>query len=217
MSEEEIAQVVIEYLQELGWEIYQEIQFGNVLGRVADIVAVRDDEVWVIEVKRSFGIAVLEQAWLWEVPMRSVAVLKTKQRPRTWLKLAKDFYKVGILEVDWKNNKAVREVMPPPILTFHWKSAIEKVKKLTELHKTFAKAGTNKGNHLTSYKMTMLKVKEFVSENEGCTVKEIVDDLGYMHYANVQSAKQNILSGLNDFEDWCRIDSTISPARLYLT
>ena len=128
----------------------------------------------------------------------------------------RNFYKVGILEVHL-SSRVVREILPPPVLALHREFAIAEVKKLTELHKTFAKAGTNKGNHLTSYKISIMKVKEFVTENEGCTIKDVVDDLGYMHYANIQSARSSILSCLNSsFEDWCRVDLTTSPARLYL-
>jgi len=41
-SEVELAEIIIQYLKELGWEIYQEVQIAS-FGNTADIVAVKNN------------------------------------------------------------------------------------------------------------------------------------------------------------------------------
>ncbi|MEW6614016.1 MAG: MmcB family DNA repair protein [Thermodesulfobacteriota bacterium] len=73
MSEVEIAKVVIGWLQDLRWEVYQEVQIGA-CGPIADIVAVQDKLLWIIEVKRSLGLSVIGQALHWKTFCHYVSV-----------------------------------------------------------------------------------------------------------------------------------------------
>jgi len=150
------------------------------------------------------------------VPLRSIAVLGTRSRPVTWKMVARDYYKVGILEVEiFETRSYCTEIVKPPEGEGFYRVK-EYIKQLTELHKTFALAGSSKGGHLTDYKLSMIEVKEFVSNNPGCTVREVVDELGALHYAHENSAKANLISTLEFVEDWCTVDRSTRPPRLFM-
>ncbi len=211
-SETGIAEPVIDWLEGNGWDVYQEVQFYS-YSKVADIVAKKGDDLWIVECKRSYRLSVLDQASYWTVTRRSVAVASTmRARPRSWLKVAKEFYKVGVLEIDLR----VSERLEAPYLEQFKNFQPDYIKRLSELHKTFAKAGSKGGAHLTNYKVSILSVKEFIKENPGCTTSEIVEALGPLHYAHVKSAKNNLREALVSFEKrWC--ESWTDPKNAFVT
>ena len=75
-SEVKLAEKVIEYLQDLKWEVYQEV---TIHGQIADIVAIQNGLIWIIECKKSLSLDVIAQAehWTHYANYVSVAVPKT--------------------------------------------------------------------------------------------------------------------------------------------
>src|SRR5687767_1484846 len=59
VTEQQVGAVVVAWLEALGADVYQEVECA---GGVADVVARRGAELWVVEVKTSFSIALLFQA-----------------------------------------------------------------------------------------------------------------------------------------------------------
>lgn len=209
LSETELAAKVVAWLDEQHWDVYQEVQFSR-QGGVADIVAVRGSVMWIIETKTSYSFAVLEQASRWMVHLRSVAVPMTKT-PRDY-RVAELYYRVGVLEVsEW----SVIEMRQPPVM-YRKNNLVKRYKsELTELHKTFALAGSQSGHHLTPYKKTMIDVRQVIERNQGCTVQFLYQQLGRAHYANKSSFVGNLLKALEDFEPWCKIDKSEKPYKLF--
>lgn len=215
MKETELAEKVISWLSEQNWNIYQEVQFSH-LGGIADIVAERQGVLWIVETKTALSIEVLNQASAWPVHYRSVAVpgLLSKSAKRDY-RVAKVYYGVGVIEVG-KND--VYEALKPPLYLRHHKTAKRLLAQLTELHKTFAKAGSKGGAHLTPYKMTMMEIRRTIEKYPGCTVDELFEMNGRMHYANKSSFKGNILKCLDEFEkEWCKIEKDAKPFRFYIS
>jgi len=58
MKETDLAERVINWLEDQHWEIYQEVQFRG-YGGIADIVAVRAGYLWIIECKTSMTFTLL--------------------------------------------------------------------------------------------------------------------------------------------------------------
>ncbi len=96
------------YLERLGYTVYPEIE-PRTGGPRADIVAVKDDQVLIVEMKTSFGLAVMEQADHWAsgghahqtyiaVPWRDV------WQVAPIAKRALEQVGVGILRVDLRSN-----------------------------------------------------------------------------------------------------------------
>lgn len=215
MKEVELAEVVIEWFKKQKWEIYQEVQFSRYsTGSIADIVAVREGKLWIVETKTSLSLEVMEQAWKWRAHYRSIAVPKARNhRDRTFAyMLARRYLNIGVLEIRNKNRyydiSRVITVVKAPYMEDHDKASQKKIAMLTELHKTFSKAGSTSGGHLTSYKMTMMEIRKFIEKNPGCTLKDIVKHVGKAHYSSVNSAKNNLRKALAFWEDWCRVDTS---------
>ena len=214
MKETELAEQVIEWLRYQNWNIYQEVQFRGI-GGIADIVAERHGILWIVETKMAMSIEVLNQASAWPVHFRSVAVPEAKRDSKRDYRVARDYYGVGVIEV---SKYDVRERVKPPLYLRHHKTAEKLLSQLTELHKTFAKAGSKGGSHLTPYKITIMEIRRTVEKQPGCTIEDLFTKHGSMHYANKSSFKGNILKCLEDFEkDWCRIDKTSKPFRLFIS
>src|SRR3990167_10050555 len=62
MKETELAKPIIAYLEERGWNVYQEVLIRC---KVADIVATFGKLTWVIECKTSMSLKLLEQIYCW--------------------------------------------------------------------------------------------------------------------------------------------------------
>jgi hypothetical protein len=214
MKEVELAEKIIEWLQEQNWTIYQEVEFRRLGGR-ADIVAERHGILWIVETKMAMSLDVLNQATTWPTHYRSVGVPSAKRSSHRDYRVAKDYYGVGVLEVG--KGGMVTEVVKAPLFLKNDKVAKGMISQLKEQHKTFAKAGSNGGGYYTPYRNTMVTIREIVRKNPGCTVDEVFEICGKMHYASKGSFKGNALKCLDSFEkDWCRIDKSSFPYRLYL-
>lgn len=209
MSETELAKRVIRWLSEQHWDVYQEVEFRG-QGGVADIVAVRDGKLWIIECKTSLTWTVLEQAEKWRAHFRSVAVPDSNSRGRTTaLKVAKYYLKVGVIEVEDRVYS-----FPPPLMREFHKSSKFKISQLKPEHKTFCEAGSIYG-HYTPYRATMDQVKKYVIAHPGCTIKEIVANLKDYHYANDKSALSCIRTALCNWEKWCRVETAGKEYKFY--
>jgi len=212
IKETELASVVVSWLSDQHWDVYQEVQFTQG-GGIADIVAVRNEIIWIIECKTSYCIDVLEQATRWGVHYRSVAV--PWSRAHRNYAVAEYFFKVGVLDV----SETVTEMVLAPMF-IHGKQGVRQAKQykdsLLELHKTFCPAGSKGSQHLTPYKITMTEVRKVIEQNPGCTVGFVYEQLGKMHYSSKQSFMGSLLVALDSFEKWCKIDKDSKPYKLFV-
>ncbi len=207
ISEVELAKQVIQWLIDQHWEVYQEVQFRRG-GGVADIVAVRNNITWIIETKTTLSLTVLEQASRWNSIFRSAAVPETVKKGRELTyRIAQDFLQVGIIEVPIRGNwyDGVREVISPPIQRQNYRfSKNYYLPELQEEHKTYAQAGNNSGSRYTPYRKTIDSVRRFIENHPGCSIKEIMANIGETHYNSAATAKSCIFGALQSFEnDWC--------------
>ena len=87
ISESDVGQRVLQWLSEDGWDCYPEAQFYRG-GARADIAAVRNGLLWIIECKTTFGDAVVTQAWKWMETAHfvSVAIPTGYRSPRSALR-----------------------------------------------------------------------------------------------------------------------------------
>ena len=199
-NEQELAAIVVDRLKAEGWEVFQEVQ---VFSTVADIVAKKDSKLWIIETKTSLNLDVLGQAYDWRhfADMVSVAVpLSRHSRGRNFAHVVCRQLNIGLITVSstigWDNKPhwyievPAKDTTNDPILRQRLENSF------CDLHKTWSKAGSPAGGHLTNFKLTNLNAIEYVKDNPGCTIKQLVDNID-THYANKNSAKSSILSALN--------------------
>lgn len=223
-SETDIAAPVVAWLQAQHWEVYQEVE-RHTGGQRADIVAIRGNLVWVLEVKSSLSLAVLAQAASWPVYLRSVVVPATKRQPfradkspeRAFAeRLCKQHLHLGLITVNvhatqWENP--VHVVLEAPLQRrFDWGSK-ELSKRCLPGHQTHAVAGSARGGHFTPYRNTMEGVRNHLRKfPTGLTIRQIFDALGKGHYMTDASAKSQLRHCLETYEtDWCIVDKAIKP------
>lgn len=183
LSEEEISEIIIESLKAWRWEIYQEVDY---YGRVADIVAVRGKIQWAIEVKSSFGLKVMEQAFRWKgiCNYTSIAIPKLKN---SFGRFLCQQHGIGIITLltesgkPWPGNLSMEIVKP---------GLSRKIVGLNinEKQKDYCKAGSSNGGHWTPFKETCEKLIRDVTRNPGMEFSKIIENLDY-HYASYQSAR----------------------------
>lgn len=189
ISEVDMARNVVAYLEAEKWECFKEVQLGWG-SRRADIVAVRDPVIAVVECKLSLSLDVIEQAvgwkhhahWCW------VAVPRPKRGRRTGI--ARDVlrhYGVGMLEVREGDVYVAErpELNRKPVCIDRLKAA------LREEQKTWAEAGSKSGFY-TEYAATCREVLERVRASPGITTKALIDGLQH-HYATDASARASLL------------------------
>ena len=196
VKETDLARKVIEWLDDQKWDCYQEVQvFPG--GSIADIVAKQGPVCWVIETKMTLSLAVIGQAYEW-LPWAnyvSVAVPAGKRRIGFAARILKT-YGIGLLKVnqyeydlDW--SSPVSEVEHPAFRRHTGNARSYALNALNDGHKTYAEAGNNKGRHWSPFKETCLQIHRYVSLNEGCSLKDILNNVKY-HYATPASARSCI-------------------------
>jgi hypothetical protein len=186
-DEASLAARVVDWLSEQGWTVYQEVQLGYA-GRIADIVAVQNRLVWVVECKTAFGAAVVDQAWHWTGLANYVSVAVPFSRRYTCLDAFCKEHGIGIITVsrfeDIGNH--CQEQREPKLNRLARRTTILNI--LTEEHKTFAAAGNCCGRRFTPFQQTCGEARGFVKENPGCTMKQLVDGIR-THYQAKSTAR----------------------------
>jgi len=149
MKETDLAKPVVLYLKEQGWDVYQEVL---IYGKVADIVATFGKLTWIIEVKTSMSLKLLEQIYCWRgranflsiaIPARSYFGDFTKDL------LIKN--KIGVLSVRYEE---VYENIHPQLN----RKVINIQKFLKPEQKTWAEAGSQHG-YFTPFQNTKRNIE----------------------------------------------------------
>ncbi|RQV94489.1 hypothetical protein EH221_07395 [bacterium] len=208
-TEVDLAKKVIEWLEEQHWDVYQEVMM--ISGR-ADIVAVRSGYVWTIETKTSMSFSVINQARVRKTHFKSIAVPVSHNRTELVREILNNFG-IGFIEVD----DFVRERIRPVLHRDYHKFSKQVIKSLRPEHKYVLSAGSSGGGYLTPYSMTMIDIRRFIGLHPGCTLKEIMDELGKFHYSTIASARCCISKALVNWEsEWCDAKQENGKTRYYL-
>jgi hypothetical protein len=194
-SEEEFAAGVIAWLEDLKWDVYQEVE-AYCMGSIADIVAVQGPVVWIVETKLAFTPEVLWQATRWHnwAHYVSVAVPSLGRKNERFRVLERYCRQNGIgvltpLTYDRKAFDFTEEVKPEFVRR---PGMVDKVKVcLTQERKTYAKAGNADGRRYTPWKATCDAVARKVKQSPGITMKECIDGMKH-HYSSNSCARNSM-------------------------
>ena len=189
-TEAELAAEVVRYLEDLQWEVYQEVQAH---GGVADIVAVQANIVWVIECKKTFGFAVMEQAMARRPGAHFVSVAVPYRLVTDFRNSICGWKGIGVISVN--QSKTVRESLEA---RFHRRTNVKSMlDRLEPEHKTFAKAGAAGGGHWTPFKKTCRALLDYVKKHPGAPLMEVVKNIKH-HYASPASARGTLARWIRD-------------------
>ena len=188
ITEAQLAEAVVSYLEDWQWEVYQEVSPHG--GARCDIVATRGKIQWAIECKLSLGFPVLEQAFNWKRYCHYVSVAVPRNSSSSFGDMICDRFNIGILSVD------PQYVINP---SRHWPTVHErKAPKLfrqalglplVEEQKHWAKAGSQSGcGYYTPFKKTVLNMINAVSKEAGIEYVDLIKKSEH-HYSNDSTAK----------------------------
>lgn len=191
-SETSVAAPVVGFLDAAGWDVYQEVQ-PEMWSGVADIVAVRNGKVWIVEVKRTLGFALMAQAenWTHHANFVSVAVPRgkwTKGRAMAFRLLG--MLGIGCLEVSEFDGVEIKvDARDNDVLGNY---AERLIAILQQEHKTYAAAGTPTGRRWSQFKATCARLRKIVEAEPGITFTRAINALEHHHYSSDASAKANL-------------------------
>ena len=203
MRETELAAQVVQHLIDLGWDVYQEVQMGQ--GEpIADIVALMDNRVHVVECKRSLSFDVIAQASAWRQSAHWVSVavpLGKYSRGRQCAKTVLMERGIGLFEVCSVDDPVRAEISPAlrrwaghgphRDRTWHMRDIKRLRGTLSENHRGDCAAGSAGGGHWTQWKATCAASRRYVAANPGCTLKELFAGVDH-HYASDVSARSSM-------------------------
>jgi hypothetical protein len=180
LAETDVAAPVVAWLKDLGWEVFQEVDF---LGNRADIVARQDMTIWVIEVKCNLNLEVLSQANRWVPYAQRVSVAVPFRRKTDVTRFAKEvlvWKGIGLIEV----SRNVTETLSPTNRpgSARW--------RLHEEQKTFCPAGSQSGAW-TPFKQTVINLTDFAKAHPGTPLKDALAQIKH-HYKSTPGAIRQI-------------------------
>jgi hypothetical protein len=186
-SETELAAKVVAWLQDQHWDVYQEVEC---YGGRADIVAVHDGRVWIIEVKTSLTFNLIEQAIYRTRCAHWVSVVvPSATRPRRLAESVLSWKGLGLIVVDGNN---IIEKAPAKLRRSYHAEAKHLLARLEPEHKTFAPAGTNKGSYWSPFRRTCTLALSYIKTHGPTTAAELMRQIDH-HYASPSSAKANFI------------------------
>lgn len=190
IKETDIAKAVINWLKDYKWEVYQEVKIPH-FSKIADIIAVQNNIVWIIETKTSLGLKVIAQAYCWRFKANYLSVATPYNRDSDTRDLIDDFLLwkgIGYLQIC--NSDIYESVKPKLYRKADVKSIINNLK---EDHKTFAEAGNNKHSYYSPFKDTCRNILNEVTRNQGILLNDLIKNIKH-HYHTPESAKSSILT-----------------------
>lgn len=187
-TEADLAAVVVRWLEDRGFDVYQEVELVA-RGIRADIVARRGPEISIIETKTSASLALVGQV----MERRRFAHRVYAACPFSRVALEPLFSELGIglLRV-WDGCGAgidadnVTELVP----SRRWNSRpVKLASKLRPEHKTACAAGSPTGGHWSRWRDTCALLARAVAEEPGITLREALGTTRVRHhYASTKSA-----------------------------
>lgn len=195
MNESDLACHVIAWLQEHHWEVYQEVSLSLNGGIRADIIAKRDNIIWAIETKTSFGLQVLSQAWEWTKHAHYVSIAVPYRKHNSTYAFERELltkYGIGLIYVRTFGNKEELVVS----IKEEYRPQLKRHVNLPELHeryKSYSKAGNNKCEFFSSFKETKERLIKIVEKKGIISFKDLIDKVDH-HYSMQSTAKSCIKS-----------------------
>lgn len=181
MKETELAKPIISYLEDLKWDVYQEVL---IRGPIADIVATFGKLTWIIECKTSLSLKLMEQAnsWVGKANFISIAIPVKSRIGNEFIRDILKWKGVGVLTVN--SYLEVNEYIRPRLN----RKTIDISKFLKQEQKTFAEAGNNLGKYFTPFQNTVLEIQKVVRNKQGILFNDLIKELNH-HYKTPSTAK----------------------------
>lgn len=195
IKETDLAKIINNYLEDLGYESYKEVSLKGKGGNIrCDSYIIKKQnnliiDSFTIETKLSFSLKVIHQSYLWKNYSKRnyICIPKPKRKDMKLYNFSIDICKkmnIGIFIVD-VFNKTVIEFFKPidNNLNIKYPPLYEEQKN--------SEAGNDKSEYITSYKITIKNLKEFLKDKDWLDIKFVIENIKH-HYKNNNSAINSI-------------------------
>ncbi len=190
-SEAELAKFLIDALILEGWDCYPEVALGKLLGQnlkdnagsrlifgepIADVVAIKDGLVMIVECKKSFSLEVIEQALEWSKisPLYAIAIPFAAFNNRSVVKThLREYYGLGIFGISathaqWRFKPKLKKE------NLKYCDEIKSILKPTMMLSTAGAAHTWRS---TPYQDTMFEIRCYLAMHGPTRLKDLYDFL----------------------------------------
>lgn len=205
-SEEALGKILVSWLKESGWEVFQEVKH---CGHVADVVAKKCNVTWVIEIKSNPCLKVLEQAAYWFNRCNFVSVCTLSNKNIAAFEKICMNSGIGLI-VFGKTGKLSKNIEGR---YFDPKYTISV--SLCEQQKTYANAGNDQRDFFSPFKQTRDSFVAYVKANPGCTIKSVVESINH-HYKTDKQACSALLHWIKKGVIGVVLKKKTKPYRLYV-
>jgi len=195
IKETDLAKIINDYFENIGLESYKEVSLKGKGGNIrcdSYIIKRQNDLIidsFTIETKLNFSLKVIHQSYLWKNYSKRnyICIPKPKRKDMKLYNFSIDICKkmnIGIYIVD-VFNKTVTEFFKPidNNLNIKYPPLYEEQKK--------SEAGNDKSEYITSYKITIKNLKEFLIDKDWLDIKFVIENIKH-HYKNNNSAINSI-------------------------
>lgn len=197
-AETQIASPVVAWFQEQDWEVYQEVQPMRGHGPVADIVAVKGSLSWVVEVKTTRSLSLLDQALEWVGDANLVSVATPYVRSRSFRRVTWDrvcqHLGIGYFTVD-EHGLARLFRFPRLQRTLLGTDGIRAC--LRDEHKTWAEAGNNTGSRWSPFQGLVRALSRCAEDKPGTKLSRFIEDTDH-HYSTDKGAVSTLRCHIRD-------------------
>lgn len=205
-SEKELAKVIVDHLRDEGWTVYPELNDIDIVAAREDVSCKNGLRVIGVECKKYFNLTVLEQAHKkrhdvdemyvgvsdgWDHSQHFGCHLAKLLGYGVYLVNKQPDYKGGF---QYSLKKRLDSEFRPR------KNKIDSVFHPTA--ENFAEAGQSGGKHWSLFQKTCFLISEYVKENPGLTLREVVKAVPN-HYAGTNSACSALRKAI--FEGWLEV------------
>jgi hypothetical protein len=199
-TESDLAEKIIKYLESNGWTSYKEVSMRGCGGDVrSDSYFIKKNgediiETMALETKMSFSLKVIEQSDKWKAYSNTayVCIPSPKRATRKGLlfglKVCKSL-NIGVFEVNMDTGIIKELNTPIP-------NKNSKIPPLYEQQRNSI-AGNNKSSFITSFKVTVMNIEEYMKDKDGIELKDIISNIKH-HYKNNKSALNTIKKMINE-------------------
>jgi hypothetical protein len=187
-----VADIVVDELSNAGYTVYKEVSISGGGSKRCDIYAVKDTEpnkgfTIVIEVKTTFNIKVIEQAFNWRshAHMSYVAVPKSKngRDDRYFARKICETFGVGVMEVNMTKEESeitvradINKSPKPPTVYEEQKESV---------------AGNSNNDFVTPFKITVQRIINFLKNQKSMPLLTVMRSIDH-HYTNDKVAAVTI-------------------------
>lgn len=195
MSETDIARPVVAWLRDKLWDVHQEVCIGGG-GPRADIVGVQGRLLYVVEVKATLGLAVIEQAMGWRDHAHYVAVAVPRpRRVATGRRFAEQLCRergIGVLHVGTHHEAVTVEEQPRLSRSRLIPQFVAQLRGvLCEETRSYAAAGNAESRYWSPFRATCEEIRRALGRRGPLTTRELVETIRH-HYSSDSSARSTL-------------------------